>query len=295
MLPHPGHTYRWSPVAGISDTTLSNPIATPTITTVYTLKATDSTTQCSNTSQVIVWLQGAPTATTGNDTTVCPGQPVLLWSGGGNSYQWSTGDTGQYIIVSPQQNTQYVVTVSLGNCGDADTVDISVFTPPKPHLGNDTTICNHHSITLYAGLYQQYLWSTNAQTPSITLDSLHGSGIFWVMVADSNGCTGGDSIQITRVPCLMIQEHQKENYHLGYFFPNPANESVAIAFYLPSEAQLQLSLYNILGQPMYRQTQNYHQGNHLLKLNTAHLAQGVYWAAFEFNGRRWVRKLVVGE
>lgn len=44
-------TYSWSPATTLSNTTISNPIATPTVTTTYTVKVKSPTTQCEGVAQ----------------------------------------------------------------------------------------------------------------------------------------------------------------------------------------------------------------------------------------------------
>ena len=49
-------TYVWSPAATLSDATIANPIATPDMTTVYTVTATDET-GCVSTADATVTVQ----------------------------------------------------------------------------------------------------------------------------------------------------------------------------------------------------------------------------------------------
>ena len=53
-LPRPGLVYRWSPSQGLSDPTISNPLANPTVTTRYTLTASNSGGGCVNSASVLV-------------------------------------------------------------------------------------------------------------------------------------------------------------------------------------------------------------------------------------------------
>ncbi len=52
--PKPGISYRWSPAAGLSDPTISNPLAIPSITTKYVLTASSSGGGCATTDTVVV-------------------------------------------------------------------------------------------------------------------------------------------------------------------------------------------------------------------------------------------------
>ena len=45
-----------------------------------------------------------------NDTTIEYGNPLQLYASGADSYLWSTGDTTQYITVTPKENKTYFVT-----------------------------------------------------------------------------------------------------------------------------------------------------------------------------------------
>lgn len=61
-------------------------------------------------------------------------------------------------------------------------------------LGNDTTICGNISIVLSSQQpYQNYLWNTGAQTPSITVNQ---PGAYWLM-ATEGGCSARDTIVIS--------------------------------------------------------------------------------------------------
>ena len=121
-----GFSYQWSPSNSLSSSTISNPIASPNITTIYTLTLTNNSTGCTATDEVIVSITGGPTATAWPDTMICEGQSVTLYSSGGSTYLWSTNATSQSITVSPSVTTDYSVTVTTGLCSDADTVTVVV-------------------------------------------------------------------------------------------------------------------------------------------------------------------------
>lgn len=61
-------------------------------------------------------------------------------------------------------------------------------------LGNDTTLCFGDSIVLMAGMANSYLWSTGSADASITA----ASGMYWVQVADTNGCSSSDTIFVSQ-------------------------------------------------------------------------------------------------
>ncbi len=52
----PGYTYAWSPVTGLSNPSVAEPIATPLVTTTYTILITDSL-GCTNIDTVTIWVK----------------------------------------------------------------------------------------------------------------------------------------------------------------------------------------------------------------------------------------------
>lgn len=95
----PGYTYQWSPSAGLSSTTIANPVANPTTTTTYTLTVRDSQ-NCPKSSQVTVAINTLNQGSIGNGQTICSGgDPVAFTSGAASgtgtlTYQWERSTTG---------------------------------------------------------------------------------------------------------------------------------------------------------------------------------------------------------
>ncbi len=52
--PVSGHSYSWTPTTGLSNASIGNPVANPSVTTTYTVTKTNTTTKCSNTATVTV-------------------------------------------------------------------------------------------------------------------------------------------------------------------------------------------------------------------------------------------------
>lgn len=89
--------------------------------------------------------------------------------------------------------------------------------PPVPivFLGTDKEICPGDSIQLNAGNgYSAYLWSTGETNQTIYVKN---AGIYFVEVAESNGCKSLDTIVVS--VCSTIE--QKENESSIKVFPNP--------------------------------------------------------------------------
>ena len=87
-----GILYNWIPAAGLSSTAISNPTATPNISTTYTLIATDIN-GCIDSTTAFVFVQQPPLPITW-DTTVVIGQTFSLPGGQGSgfTYTWTPTD-----------------------------------------------------------------------------------------------------------------------------------------------------------------------------------------------------------
>ena len=82
---------------------------------------------CKDSASVNVVLHQLPTANVSADVTIVQGQSTDLSSSGGVTYVWSNSATGQDIIVSPQNTTDYCVTVFDANsCWDTACVNVHV-------------------------------------------------------------------------------------------------------------------------------------------------------------------------
>ncbi|MGB3077199.1 MAG: SBBP repeat-containing protein [Chitinophagales bacterium] len=87
--------YTWTPVTGLSNATIANPVASPTVTTYYVLSGTNALGCAAGTDTVKITVKGLPTAkiTAGGPLSFCAGDSVLLTANSGSSftYQWKKG------------------------------------------------------------------------------------------------------------------------------------------------------------------------------------------------------------
>ncbi len=190
-----GIIYTWSPSEGLSDTSIYNPIACPSVTTTYSVTASDGV--CIGTDSVVVIVYPVPNADAGPDTTICDGSGAVLTASGGIAYQWDTGGMTASITVWPTNDSTFIVTVIDANgCTDSDSIIVTV--NPKPTIlidPPDTIICNGDSITLTASGGISYQWNTGGTTASITVSPAIDS-TYIVTGTDPNGCTNTEDVII---------------------------------------------------------------------------------------------------
>jgi hypothetical protein len=198
-----GNTYSWSPGAGLSDSSISNPIATPTASTLYTLTETIVSTGCYKTDTVSVSPSTltSPLAITGRDTIICAGQAVNLGTSAvsGNSYSWSpsTGLNSDQIsnpVANPVSTTSFILTetVTAFGCYKSDTITISVNALPVSIVSSigSNSFCVGDSVILSAPPANAWLWSNAATTQDIIV---YQSGNYSVDITDANTCIGSSA------------------------------------------------------------------------------------------------------
>ena len=166
-------TFTWSPATGLSSTNILNPIATPTVTTTYTLTATQGT--CTSQDQVIVTVNPTPTVT-GISQTFCPGASVTLSATGtpsGGSYLWTPGgQTTNTITVSPTATTTYNIQYTLGSCSANNAItatQVNGLDFANIQAPGNSSICEGQSITIFGQVFEAGLTEPVGQGAGITV------------------------------------------------------------------------------------------------------------------------------
>ncbi len=202
------NTYTWFPATGLSCTNCNNPIASPTVTTTYTIDA--SLSFCPAIDSVVVTVNPVPTVTASGDTSICSGEQTTIHAFGNGSYSWSptTGLSATNIanpIASPTSTTSYTVTVTnLFGCAASDIVVVSITQTANVSAGVDNGFCDGGQVQLNATGGGNYSWSpsnglsaTNIFNP---IASPAQTTTYTVTVTGSSNCTGSDDVVITVHP-----------------------------------------------------------------------------------------------
>jgi gliding motility-associated-like protein len=186
-----GASYVWSTTDVTQIITVS-----PTTNTTYSVTVTDGN-GCLDTVTAQVTVTPAPIANAGADVVVCEGSSVFITASGGGTYAWSTSETTDAISVSPTTTTDYVVTVTVNGCTDADTVTITV-NPNTIILAVDNITpetCNQGNGEIYLLSPSNFVTYTLFQNGQ-AIDTALGGGTFFdltagtydIIATDNNGC-----------------------------------------------------------------------------------------------------------
>ncbi len=141
-----GTAYSWQPTTGLNYSGIPNPIASPSVTTTYTVTVTNG--PCSATKTVTVNVHPGPVTDVCCDTTISYGQSATLNASGGITYQWLPAyglscDNCPNPTATPNQTTTYTVSMATDSgCSVTEfiTIDVNcgqVFIPTAFSPNND--------------------------------------------------------------------------------------------------------------------------------------------------------------
>lgn len=160
-----GATYSWTPNTGLSSTTGSATVISPSANIVYTCTVSDPVSTCSASASQTITVNPLPTTTVSptSGTIACSIQSVTLNAGGANTYSWSPSaglntTTGTSVIATPSVTTIYSVT---GNnvCADVvatTTITVVPLVAPTTFTNVWNVYCyNSTTFTNYYGYYTE--------------------------------------------------------------------------------------------------------------------------------------------
>lgn len=137
LLVSGGSSYNWSPAAGLNSTTISNPTASPTVTTRYRVVGYDGYNCFTDTAFVTVAIGQYPTVSLGPDLTLATGtmQPLVSTVTNGPIRNWVWSPTTNLScatcprpIAEIKKDITYTVNVTTPyGCAASDTINIKVF------------------------------------------------------------------------------------------------------------------------------------------------------------------------
>ncbi|MCW3076857.1 MAG: hypothetical protein JWO32_1466 [Bacteroidetes bacterium] len=139
-------SFSWSPSGTLSSSTGNSVIATPPVSTNYTLIGYNSlgNVTCSEMHSYSIVVVPNAQANISGSVVICEGEKTTLRVSGGNTYSWTPGTglnitEGPAVIASPSLTTVYSVTSSYdGNCGTSGSVIVTVNPLPTVNAGRDT-------------------------------------------------------------------------------------------------------------------------------------------------------------
>jgi hypothetical protein len=194
--------YNWTPASDLGCSNCATTTALPEGTTMYYVEVTDSNTIAYDSILVTV---SFPSALVSADVTICNGGSAQLLASGGVQYSWWPVDglnnpNVPNPVASPSATTVYYAQVTdQYGCVAIDSVMVTVGAQLIPEAGNDVTICEGSSASLFAsgGFIYNWLPATGLSNSTVNnpLAFPTQSTQYTVTVSD-NVCIGTDSVWV---------------------------------------------------------------------------------------------------
>jgi gliding motility-associated-like protein len=208
-----GGTYSWTPAGSLDNPAISNPIATPSITTNYIVDITTPE-GCLIKDTTQVWVdQDLPFPVLADEVTICKGASTTINITGGTSYLWSPNYnindiTSATPIVYPEVDTTYYVD-AINACGiTPDSIRVIVI-EVQGTVNPDTTICPGRSAILWATGGVSYNWSPSANlagsTSASTVATPPVNTQYMVIITDGFGCRDTQFTNVFLYPTPSIE------------------------------------------------------------------------------------------
>ena len=207
-----GTDYSWNTLIGLSDSTFANPIVSPSDTIIYWVNTLNYV--CNGSDSVKVVVHQLPAVEAGLDVQICINDTADLIALGAENYVWSPLDSisdinNDSVRAWPIDTSTYMVQgTDIYGCVNVDVVDVIVNSLPTVYAGPNVQICIEDSIQLIATGGADYMWSPSGDLSNNNNDSAWAyptdTSVYYVIVSDSNGCIGSDSLVITVNPFPVI-------------------------------------------------------------------------------------------
>jgi gliding motility-associated-like protein len=205
-----GTVYNWQPATGLTDNTISDPIASPNTTTTYVLEAR-SDFGCSNTDSIRITVAPPMNLSVNPGVVICSGNSVQLKAAGAASYEWIVNTMGlnNATIASPVASPASTITYFVEGRDSykcfVDTASVTVTVNPLPTVqaGADVVVTGgspypmqpvySNDVVTYSWLPASDLSCSDCPSPLTTPTADRD---YIITVKNGFQCTAADTIKV---------------------------------------------------------------------------------------------------
>lgn len=263
----------------------------------YSVEIEDLSTGCTDTLNYTVnnITNGMNATTSVADDNCSAGNGAIdlsMTGGSGNfSFVWSNGANTEDL--SNISGGTYTVNITDNADGCEMTMSFTVGSTASFSLSGvvnnaSCSNCPDGSVDLTLGgsptLPVSFSWSNGATTEDI---SNLTPGQYIVTATDANGCVVVDTFNVNGPDALF----ETELNWLVDIYPNPTHGEFTLTFELATTENVQISLYNSIGQLLQLTDINSNKGTQLFNLST--YDWGVYFVVLQSNGQQMTKRVVL--
>jgi bacillolysin len=215
-----GNTYSWISFPSGFTSSSAGFTVTPTVTTIYKLTETITSTGCGKTDSIQISVNPLPLAGVANDTSVCSGTILTLGKAAvsGNTYSWTSKPSGftntnSNPSTGPLATTVYFLkeSVTITGCSNTDSLKVTVNPLPAANVGSSQSICVGSSASIggTTSTGSSYTWYSKPSGFSSSLSSpgispLVNTTYYLTETITASGCKKSDSVNITVNPLPVV-------------------------------------------------------------------------------------------
>ena len=317
------YSYLWTPEDMFVDPTIfyaTTVELTQELGSVHTLylTVTDGVSGCETIDSVIIGLELGPVFADiiAEPPFICEGSSSQLDanpSGGTGvyTYNWTSIPPGftantEKVTVSPEENTEYVVSVNDGFSQDFDTIQMTIQPSPAPLTivgqhevlsgGNENYNVTQHDNWIYEwGVINGSISSGQYSSEIVVNWGEPGNGELWIIPTNQYGCTGLKSSIDVAIGQSNIGYDEFDELDELKVYPNPFNQNFHIDYRLNKEAIVSVELFNSLGQRLYVYEQGQQsEGSHRINIENQDLNNytGIIIMRLNVNNNSTISKLI---
>jgi hypothetical protein len=262
----------------------------------YYVTVIDPATGCEGTDTVNLTINPSPLVDLGPDGDYCD-LLILDAQNPGSLYDWSTGDLGQTVIVTENnEGTISVKVTDIAGCEGTDTITVDIV--DQPSIGFNFAINTPNTLdatftNTSTGQNLTYNWDFGDGNSSNTRDAVHtyaNSGTYTVVLTVSNACdTLTQSVDLNVFGVGVEDELLANSISL---FPNPTSDIVNIEMNGLNE-DVVLSVTDARGRLLLKRTISRTAQFETTRIDLSDEAKGVYNMHFQMGERRMTRKVIL--
>jgi len=232
-------------------------------------------------------VQSSPTLAVSGIDSICKGSSTTLFATGANSYLWSNGTQNSSALVSPQSNTNYIVTGYVNSCYDTALINVKVYQAlPTPQITNylDTLFSNFQNGNQWFYYYSLIAGANdNSYLPALT-------GIYQVQITDSNSCKSEFSLPYSVV--LGLAEHTGISNDVFKVYPNPSAGIIHLSSF-KTYHHLQLEVFTLSGYLVHQRMIFESSFDKPVAIDLSYLSKGMYVLKLQVNGEVFEDKIQI--
>ncbi len=290
-------TITWAPTTGLDKSTGDTVHANPTVSTGYTVTATD-TAGCTAQRNVNVFISANPVINlTFKDSSMCAGDSMLVTAtagGGGNTYSWSNGGTKASTYIKASGKTIATVSVK-SNVGCTGTKSQNFYEVTKVKA-NFSYVQNGFSfdfknLTTGGKAFHWFFGDGNESFKELPTYKYSTAGPVEVIFIVDNAPCGSDTMRQFINPQPLSSATRQYLIDGVLVYPNPVNNAFTV--FVPAVHGIaSINVRNLQGQLVSSNKINANN-NRQTKINTENLATGVYFVEIIANNKKDTYKIQV--